>query len=149
MIETSSLLSFGISAFHSYASLCLCHLHFCFPLCSSSCFFFLFYPSFPFFILSPSYLKLISLILFHSFPVGKWGAARVHVWTGTRIGAVALLGLNSLAPVAMWTFSHLLPRQHQLPCSPPSNSIRKMGKALLNASSAGEVHSRDRQHVKY
>lgn len=111
--------------------------------------FFLFYPSFPLFILSLSYFILISLILFHSFPVGKWGAARVHVWTGTHIGVVALLGLNSLAPVVMWTFSHLPPWQHQLPCSPPSNSIRKMGKAPLNASVAGEVHSRDRQHVKY
>lgn len=102
-------------------------------------------------ILSLSFFILIYLlpILFHSFPVGKWGAARVHAWIGTPLGAVAPLGLNSLAPVVMWTFSHPLPRQHQLPHSPPSTSIRKMGKAPLDASLAGEVHSRDRQHVKY
>lgn len=89
----------------------------------------------------------------HPFPtstpsVGKWHAVKVPEWTDSHHGGVALLGPNSLAPVAMWTCSHPLPRQQHLPRSPPNTSIRKMGKPSLNASLPREVHSRDRQDVK-
>lgn len=81
-----------------------------------------------------------------TFPsaVGKWGAARVPVWTGTLHGAVALPGPNSLALVVMWTSSRHLPRQHHLPRLPPSTSIRKMDKPLLRAFLTGGVHSKDK-----
>lgn len=89
----------------------------------------------------------------HPFPtstpsVGKWHAVKVPEWTDSHLDGVALLGPNSLAPVAMWTCNHPLPRQQHLPRSPPNTSIRKMGKPSLNASLPREVHSRDRQDVK-
>lgn len=76
--------------------------------------------------------------------VGKWRVARVPVWTGTPLGAVARPGPNSLAPVVMWTSSRRLPRQHHLHCSVPSTSIRKMDKPPLHVFLIGRVHSRDR-----
>lgn len=74
--------------------------------------------------------------------VGKWRVARVPAWTGTPLGAVAHPGSNSLAPVAMWTCSRPLPRQHHLPRSPPSTSIRKM-----DTTRSLRVHSRDRLSI--
>ena len=74
--------------------------------------------------------------------VGKWRVARVPAWTGTPLGAVAHPGPNSLAPVAMWTCSRPLPRQHHLPRSPPSTSIRKMG-----TTRSLRVHGRDRLSI--
>lgn len=76
--------------------------------------------------------------------IGKWGVARVLVWTGTPLGAAALPGPNSLAPVVMWTSSRLPWQQHHLPRSPPSTPIRKMDKPPLNAFLIGRMHSRDR-----
>lgn len=73
--------------------------------------------------------------------VEKWRVARVPVWTGTPLGAVAHPGSNSLAPVVMWTSSRRLPQQQVLPRSPPSTSIRKMDKPSLNASLIGSVQT--------
>lgn len=39
---------------------------------------------------------------------GVYAAVRVCVWIAVTLVALALLGLNSLVPVAMWTFSQLL-----------------------------------------
>lgn len=75
--------------------------------------------------------------------VGKWHVVRVLVWTGTHLGAMALPGPNSLAPVVTWTSNHRLQRQH-LPCSTPSFSIRKMDKPSSSDSLIGQLHSRDR-----
>lgn len=115
-----------------------------------------FVPSFSF----PIPLSLLSAPVFshpslpHPLPpslptVGKWHVVRVLAWTGTPLGAAALPGSNSPAPVVMWiSSSRFLPRQHHLPPSLPSTSIRKMDKTPLNPLSDREVHSRDRQAAK-
>lgn len=65
--------------------------------------------------------------------VGKWHVVKVPVWIGTPLGAMALPGPNSFAPVVTWTSNHRLHHQH-LPCSTPSPPIRKMDKPGSSAS---------------
>ncbi len=121
---------------HSVAPLCflLSCFYSCFLLVLPVASFLFFLSICPFLhSLFPLFCSYLFSSLPHPLPpylptVGKWRVVKVPAWTGTPLGAVALPGPNSLAPVVMWTSSRLVPRQQHLSRSPPSTSIRKMDK---------------------
>lgn len=79
---------------------------------------------------------LLSYFSSYTFPLptpltgvysGVCAAVRVCAWIAVTLAALALLGLNNLVPVAMWTFSQLpLPNPlHLSPSTPPCKTAWK------------------------